>query len=116
MATKAEIATLVAQKLKVLETGATIDSDDSTLIQGKYDSRYQILAAQDLVSWGSGDDIPTGAEFAVTALVARDCLSEFHVDDKTMQAVIFDADRAIDDLMMLEHLDYVPEESEVNFY
>lgn len=116
MATKAEIATKVAQALKVLETGATIDSDDSTIIQAKYDSRYKVLAAIDLVSWGSGDDIPTEAETPIVYLVAQDCLTEFHVPMDTVQLILAGASRAIMDLKNIEYVDYVPDEDGVRSF
>jgi len=71
MATKAELATKVAQSLGVLQAGQTINADDSTFIQDAYDSLYLILRANHSVDWGPDDDIPQQFELPVTAMLAN---------------------------------------------
>ena len=116
MATKSEIATKVLQKLTVLEADETKDTDDDTLVQGIYDSVYHILAAEDLVSWGSGDDVPSNAVLPVVGLVARECIEEFTVPAQVAQGLILNEQRYKGMLSMLEHDDYVPEEDEAEYF
>ena len=71
MATKAELATKVAQYLRVLQAGQTINSNDSTLIQDAYDSLYLNLRADHSVDWGPDDDIPQQFENEVVAILAN---------------------------------------------
>lgn len=108
MATKAEIATKVLQKLQVLKAGGTADPGDSTLVQDKYDTVYQLLHADDLVSWASTEDIPVEAVTAIVGLVARECLEEFVVPPLTAQFLIQGEQRYKDQLRMLEYQYYVP--------
>lgn len=116
MATKAELAQKVGEKLGVVESGETIDSNDSTIIQEKYDSLYYVMKADDLVSWGSGDDIPTAAVTSVVSIVANDCFSEFIIPQDKQMAISRDAIDAKGNLRMLENIDYVPEELEPHYY
>ena len=115
MATKNELAIKVLQKLGVAEAGETPSTDDTGIVEDKYDSRYKVLAAKDLVSWGSGDDIPTEAVEPVTSIVANDCLSEFIIPQDKQGIIARDANQGLIDLLTLEYVDYVPEEPE-NYY
>lgn len=117
MATKSELATKILQKLTVLEADQT-EADapnDSTLVQAKYDSVYEALAAEDLVNWGSGDNIPTAAVIPVVGLVARECIEEFTVPMVIAQMLILDEDRYKNMLKRLEYNYYVPD-SEAEYY
>lgn len=116
MATIAEVAEKVLQKLGVLESGATADSDDTAITTAKYNSVYGILAAQDLVSWGSADDIPTASVEPVVSIVADACLSEFIIPQDKQMIISRDSQRAYDQLRMIEHQDYIPEEEQAYYY
>lgn len=115
MATKAEIATKVLQKLTVIAADQTAATNDSTLVQEKYDSLYQLLKADDLVSWGSTQDIPTEAVIPVVGLVARECLEEFTVPPNVATTIMLDEDRYRGQLKTLEYNYYVPIEEPVYF-
>lgn len=115
MATKAEIATKVLQKLTVLDADETATTADSTLVQEKYDAIYPLLHALDLISWGSGADIPTEAVIPIVGLVARECIEEFSVPDKISISLINNEERYKDQLKTLEYEYYVPE-SEAVYY
>lgn len=108
MATKAEIAIMVMQKLTKLAPGETITTDDSALIQAKYDSFYHILAAQNLVSWGSTDDIPIQAEIPVVGLLAKECLNEFTIPARIAQDLLINEQNYKNILKMYEYQYYVP--------
>lgn len=77
MATKAQLAVKVLQKLGVLAAGDTADSNDQTLVEEAYDSAYQYLRSLHLVSWGSSDDIPTYAVLPVRNYVASTIANDF---------------------------------------
>lgn len=115
MATKSEIATKVLQKLTVLEADETAATADSTLVQEKYDSFYETMAAEDLVNWASSDDIPTAAVIPVVGLVARECIEEFTVPMVIAQMLILNEDRYKNMLKRLEYNYYVPD-SEPEYY
>jgi hypothetical protein len=110
MATTAQLAEKVLQKLNVVESGETVDSADQTIVTDKYASIYELLAAEDLVSWGSGDDIPTEAVTSIVSIVAEDCITEFSVRGEAAMKVMADAQKGRDNLKKLEHVDYVPDE------
>ena len=110
MATTAQIAEKVLQKLNVVESGETVDSADQTIVTDKYASIYEVLAANDLVSWGSGDDIPTEAVTAVVSIVAEDCITEFSVRGDTAMKVMRDAEKGMMNLRALEHPVYVSDD------
>jgi hypothetical protein len=109
MPTKTQIATKVLQKLTVLEADETADSNDLSLVEGKYDAIYPLLAARDSVSWGSTDDIPVEAEIPVVGLVARECIEEFTVPQIVAQSLIINEDRYHNQLRMIEYQYYRPE-------
>ena len=114
--TKAEIAEKVLQKLGVLESGEAVDSDDQTIVEDKYDSWYAVLAADDKVSWGSGDDIPNAAAASVVSIIANDCLTEFAIPQDKQMIIARDANIAMDNLKKLEYVDYVPCETEHYYF
>ena len=116
MATKAILAKKILEKLGVLESGADLDADDQTLVEDKYDSWYQVLAADDKVSWGSGDDIPTEAVASVVSIIANDCLTEFIIPQDKQMIIARDAQIGNDNLKKLEYIDYVPDEPEHHYY
>ena len=108
MATKNEIATKVLQKLGVIHADSTADNDDLSLITGKYDSFYANLKAQDLVSWGSGDDIPETHVIPIVGLLSRECLEDFTASPMIAQMLIMDEERYMNQLKTLEYQYYVP--------
>jgi len=108
MATKTEIATKVLQKLTVLEADETPSTEDLTLVESKYDSVYPLLKSEDLVNWGSGEDIPTQAVIPVVGLVARECIEEFTVLQQIMQSLMINEGRYKRQLKALEYNYYVP--------
>ncbi|MEN8171422.1 MAG: hypothetical protein ABFS03_00930 [Chloroflexota bacterium] len=114
--TKTQVATKVLEKLGVLESGATADSADLTIIEDKYDSWYGVLAAEDKVSWGSGDNIPNEAVASVVSIIANDCLTEFIIPQDKQVIIDRDATKGNDNLKKLEYVDYVPEEIDNHYY
>ena len=109
MATKNEIAVKVLQKLYQLEAGGTALTADTDLIEDVYDSVYAALKAEDLVSWGSGDDIPTAAVIPIVGLVALECKEEFNAPAVTVQSLMANEERYKDKLKALEYNYYVPD-------
>ena len=91
MATKAQIAERVLQKLMVLEHGETMDSGDQAIVEAAYDSSFAILDSLNLVSWGSGDDIPTEAELPIIGYVADKIKGAFQIPLDVRQALPFES-------------------------
>lgn len=115
MATISQIETKVLQKLGVLEADETADSNDTSLVNDKYDSVYGRLKALRLVSWGSADDIPTAAVVPVVGLVARECIEEFVVPVNVAQSLIMNEKRYLGMLKELEYDTYI-DDGEPEYY
>ncbi|MBT8448597.1 MAG: hypothetical protein KJO69_02850 [Gammaproteobacteria bacterium] len=116
MATRTEIATKVLQKLGILQDGATASANDITVVNDKYDSLYAILKANDLVSWGSAEDIPDTHIIPIVGLLARECLEEFTATPTVAGLIIGDEQRYIDKLREFEYQYYIPNEDEGHYY
>lgn len=114
--TKSEVAQKVLEKLYVVESGVSGDSADITIVEDKYDSWYYVMSAKNQVSWGSGDSIPTEAVDSVVSIVANACLTEFAVPPNVQQIVMRDAMIGEDNLKILEHQEYVPDEPDNHCY
>ncbi len=116
MATKQQIATRVLQKLMVLENGETIDTDDEALIIESYDSSYALLEFDNLVTWGSGDDIPIQAELSVIDYVANRVMGSFTVRPDISQKLPTESKIAERDLFSLTVSPYVPDVTHSDAY
>jgi len=109
MATKAEIAVRVLQRLMVLENGESIDPADQLIIEQAYDSAYGLLEHDNLVTWGSTDDIPVSAELPIIDYVANRAMGSFTVRQDISIKMPQEALQAVRDLFSLTQGDYVPD-------
>lgn len=75
--TAAQLATLVAKHLGILQSGQTINSNDSTDIVAAYNSVYLELQALKAVTWGPDDSIPTDYAFPVRDIVTFRVAKDF---------------------------------------
>ena len=116
MATKAQIAERVLQKLMVLEHGETMDTGDQLIVEQAYDGAYALLDADTLVTWGDLDDIPVGAELPIIDYVANSIKSAFSVPHDVRQLLPFEAANAERSLALLAASDYVPDVTEAVYY
>ena len=116
MATKTQIAERVLQKLMVLEHGETMDTGDQSIVEAAYDSAYALLENDKLVTWGSGDNIPTGAELPVIDYVANRVKGAFQIPPDVRAQLPGEALVAERDLFALTQADYVPDETPAQYY
>lgn len=116
MATKAQIAVRVLQKLKVLENGETINTEDQTIVEDAYDASYALLDAQELTSWGSAEDIPTGAELPVIDYVANECKEAFSVPADLLARLPYQAEQSLGKLAILLAPTYVSDEIPADYF
>lgn len=75
--TKAQLATSVLRKLKILQAEETANADDSTLVQTIYSDRLQALYDKELAYWPE-DSIPEEVFRYLVTLIANECAPEFH--------------------------------------
>lgn len=115
MATQNELAAKVLQKLGIIDANGTARNADLTLITDKYSSFYENLKAEDLVSWGSGDDIPNTHLIPIVGLLARECLEDFTVSPSVATLLMGDEERYRNQLKRLEYQYYVPD-SRAEYY
>lgn len=116
MATKAKIAERVLQKLMVLEHGETMDTGDQGIVEDAYDSAYALLDHNQLVTWGSGDDIPVAAELPIIDYVADRVKGAFVVPPDIRANLPAERVFAERDLAALKEGDYVPDITPGEYY
>lgn len=75
--TLTDMVTAVLQELRVLSANETQSSSDDTLVKARYERWRSLAAKRFLVDWDAGDDVPAGAEDAVTLIVAYMCAPAF---------------------------------------
>jgi hypothetical protein len=83
--TPSQIRTSALQELRVLAAGEPIDPDDDVLVRSRYDALYELLHADNLVSWSSTDDVPEGASTAVIWMLAYLCCTPFGIELQRVQ-------------------------------
>lgn len=71
----------VLEKLQVIANGEPVNAADGVLVQDKYQDLHEILLQSDLVEWVVSEDIPDAYGNIVVALVAAECVDEFHCPD-----------------------------------
>ncbi len=124
MATKAQIRNKVLRKLKVLHANQSAPPDDATIVEDIYDEVYAYLSERNAVTWGSSDDIPAEAVQFVVRIVAYESADEYLslMDESRYQRLKFEAygsddmSGAFGELVRLSAVDYVPLESEADYY
>jgi hypothetical protein len=91
--TKADLATRVAQRLRIVPSGQSLDVADSLLIQDAYDELFQWLLQRRAVTWGSSDDIPDQASRSMVRLLAYEVADDFlgNQDEGRIQRLRVDA-------------------------
>ena len=75
--TLTEMVSAVLQELRVLHASETPSSADDTYVKARYERWRKLVAKRFIVDWDSTDDIPAGAEDAVTLIVAYNCAPAF---------------------------------------
>lgn len=75
--TLTDMAIAVLQELRVLHADETPSANDDTLVKARYERWRSLAAKRFLVDWDAADEIPIGAEDAVTLIVAYMCAPAF---------------------------------------
>ncbi len=109
--TLTEFKVRVAQKLRILANGSTIDTNDDALIEDKYLEVYDELNNLGLVNWASGTSptIPTTHANHVIPIVAARCADDFEVEEPRLQRMMIEEQQARGYLKEISHQAYVPD-------
>lgn len=93
--TKTDMANKALRKMGVLPQGQQATNAQSTDLKAAYDEVYDRLAEDDLVTWGSGQNVPDRFVQPVVALMAANRVNEWSVPQAKMQAIISEANNAM---------------------
>ena len=122
--TKTNLATRVAQRLRIVPSGQSVDAADSLLIQDAYDEIYQWLLQRNAVTWGATDDIPTEASRPLVRLLSYEVADDFlsNQDEGRIQRLRVDAygvdgetGGAYGELVRLANVSYTPMTIEADY-
>ena len=108
--TKTELIKKVLQKLRVLEVGETPDADQTTTVGDMYDSAYQELKDDEIVTWTSAGEIPTKEAQQMVSYVSSMLVDEFNVPEGRAQRLIIQGNNARQRLFELNAVEYVSTE------
>ena len=75
--TKAQLATAVLRRLKIIGAEETADADDSNLVQDIYGDKLEELYDLELAYWAE-DEIPDEVYRIIVTLIANEVAPEFH--------------------------------------
>lgn len=113
--TKSNLIKKILQKLKVLETGEEPNADQIATVSDDYDSIYEELKDDGLVSWLINEDIPTKMAKQVILIAAGGLTDEFFVPEQRAQRLIIQGIEAKERLRELFSVPYVSTEEPVYF-
>ena len=108
--TLAALKDRVAQKLRVVANGETVDANDLTLIEDKYNEVYDELNNLGLVDWALAGPINTTHSQHVITIVASRCADDFEVEESRLQRLMVEDMSARNKLKEQAHQEYVPED------
>ncbi len=77
--TPQELKSKVLEKLQVKAAGEDAQPDDVALVSARYESLYNMLNTEGLVSWPFGSDIPDSVEIPLVTMLACHSAREFGV-------------------------------------
>lgn len=80
----------VLEKLQVVAAGEPVNASDGAIVQDKYEDLHEILLQDDLVEWVVSEDIPEAYGTAVVALLAAECVDEFHAPDSLKVKILLE--------------------------
>lgn len=75
--TLTEMVIAVLQELRVLSAEEIPSAEDDATVKARYERWRSLMEKRFIVDWSSTDEIPAGAEDAVTLLVAYNCAPTF---------------------------------------
>jgi hypothetical protein len=124
VATKAQIRDKVLRKLKILRFGQAAFVEDATIVEDAYDELHAQLSEDNVITWGSTDDIPDEAVASIVKIVAYEVGDVFlgateEVRYNRLRAEAYGLDGnsgAFGVLKSLASIDYVPTQTEATYY
>ena len=79
--TKAEIAQQVAERLRVVPIGQTLQSQDRAKLDLHYDQIYNELKVKGLATWSATGSVPTELQGHMSNMVAFDATDVYQVSN-----------------------------------
>lgn len=113
--TKTELIKKVLQKLRVLEVGESPDSDQTTAVGDMYDTIYQELKNDEVVTWTATDDIPTLQANQMIIISASRLVDEFFIPEARANRLILQGEIARNRLFELNSVPYVSTTEPVSY-
>ena len=107
--TKANFLDVLLRNLGRIQLGQSASSSDATAITVVYDSVFNSLQNDGLVSWGLTDDLPAWAIQPMKKLVSAEAASEFVTDDKRLYQLKSEERAGFVQLLQGMNQDYSPE-------
>ncbi len=80
--TKADIRQQVAERLRIVPVGQTVQSQDQAKLDLHYDQIYAELKGVGVATWSATGSVPTELQGHMANLVALDATDVYHVSDK----------------------------------
>lgn len=97
----------VAQKLRIVANGETVDANDLTLIEAKYDEIYDELNNLGRVDFVRAGPIGTTHSNHVIAIVAARCADDFEIPEPRLQRLMMEEEKALLKLKEVAHQAYI---------
>jgi len=113
--TKTKLIKKILQKLKVLESGESPDSEQTATVSEMYDTVYQELKSDELVTWTAAGDIPEKQASQMIIFMASRLVDEFSVPEQRASRLIIQGDIAYDRLYELNSVPYVSTSEPVSY-
>jgi hypothetical protein len=83
-----ELRRKALEKLQVLAVDEPVHASDSQVVQAKYEALHDILLQDNLIDWVVTDEIPTAYGQVMVAMLAAECVNEFHCPDALKAGLI----------------------------
>ena len=113
--TKTKLIKKILQKLKVLESGESPDSDQTSTVNEMYDLVYQELKSDEVVTWTESGEVPEKQAGQMIILMASRLVDEFSVPEPRASRLVLQGDIAHDRLYSLNSVPYVPTTDAVSY-
>lgn len=79
--TKAEIRQQVAERLRIVPIGQTVQDQDKTKLDLHYDQIYEELKNAGFATWSATGSVPTELQGHMANMVSLDATDVYHVSD-----------------------------------
>lgn len=114
--TKASLLNLALRNIGVITIGQTASTTATNAATDVYESIYDWLSEQGLVSWGVDDALPGWAVMPVKRIISPDLAREFHLSENRISFFQAEAKLGFDDLLKAFSQDYSEEAHEAEYF